>query len=120
MAGVFVLLSFVNVAFSVELTISGGETYVFRLSDPKSIGSHILTTHQAQAQLSLHHPNEALSSALTAYEQVRDPAPTTKTSPKDLETFSAFFSSAKKPSSPSETVRGYVAKVTCEPSSKTL
>lgn len=50
----------------------------------------------AQAQLSLHHPNEALSSALTAYEQVRDPAPTTKTSPKDLETFSAFVLRCKK------------------------
>ena len=50
----------------------------------------------AQAQLSLHHPNEALSSALTAYEQVRDPAPTTKTSPKDLETFSSFVLKCKK------------------------
>lgn len=50
----------------------------------------------AQAQLSLHHPNEALSSALTAYEQVRNPAPTTKTSPKDLETFSAFVLKCKK------------------------
>ena len=50
----------------------------------------------AQAQLSLHHPNEALSSALTAYEQVREPAPTTKTSPKDLETFSAFVLTCKK------------------------
>ncbi|KAM0718955.1 hypothetical protein Q7P37_006027 [Cladosporium fusiforme] len=46
--------------------------------------------------LSLHHPNEALSSALTAYDQVRNPAPTTKTSPKDLETFSAFVLKCKK------------------------
>lgn len=44
----------------------------------------------------MHHPNEALSSALTAYEQVRNPAPTTKTSPKDLETFSAFVLKCKK------------------------
>jgi chromatin segregation and condensation protein Rec8/ScpA/Scc1 (kleisin family) len=55
-----------------------------------------LTQSPAQAQLSLHHPNEALSSALTAYEQVRDPAPTTKTSPKDLETFSSFVLKCKK------------------------
>jgi STIP1 family protein 1 len=33
---------------------------------------------------------------LTAYEQVRDPAPTTKTSPKDLETFSSFVLKCKK------------------------
>lgn len=44
----------------------------------------------------MHHPNEALLSALTAYEQVRNPAPTTKTSPKDLETFSAFVLKCKK------------------------
>jgi len=58
--------------------------------------THGLTVCPAQAQLSLHHPNEALSSALTAYEQVREPAPTTKTSPKDLETFSAFVLTCKK------------------------
>lgn len=50
----------------------------------------------AQAQLALHHPHEALSSALTAYEQVRNPAPSAKTSPKDLETFSAFVLRCKK------------------------
>lgn len=50
----------------------------------------------AQAQLALHHPHEALSSALTAYEQVRNPAPAAKTSPKDLETFSAFVLKCKK------------------------
>ncbi|KAK5111507.1 hypothetical protein LTR85_011855 [Meristemomyces frigidus] len=50
----------------------------------------------AQAQLALHHPHEALSSALTAYQQVLDPAPATKISPKDLETFSAFVLKCKK------------------------
>ncbi|KAF2774372.1 U-box-domain-containing protein [Teratosphaeria nubilosa] len=50
----------------------------------------------AQAQLSSHHPNEALSSALTAYEQVLHPAPAAKISPKDLETFSAFVLKCKK------------------------
>ncbi|KAM0708180.1 hypothetical protein Q7P35_004830 [Cladosporium inversicolor] len=66
-----------------------------------STGGRVPQNHKAyyflaQAQLSLHHPNEALSSALTAYEQVREPAPTTKTSPKDLETFSAFVLTCKK------------------------
>nr|OQO18229.1 hypothetical protein B0A51_15463 [Rachicladosporium sp. CCFEE 5018] len=50
----------------------------------------------AQAQLALNHPHEALSSALTAYDQVRFPAPSTRTSPKDLETFSAFVLKCKK------------------------
>ncbi|OQO05356.1 hypothetical protein B0A48_09124 [Cryoendolithus antarcticus] len=50
----------------------------------------------AQAQLALNHPHEALSSALTAYDQVRSPAPSTRTSPKDLETFSAFVLKCKK------------------------
>ncbi|KAF2164354.1 hypothetical protein M409DRAFT_25233 [Zasmidium cellare ATCC 36951] len=50
----------------------------------------------AQAQLALHHPNEALSSALMAYEQVRNPAPAAKTSPQDLQTFSAFVLKCKK------------------------
>lgn len=50
----------------------------------------------SQAQLALHHPHEALSSALTAYEQVRNPAPNAKTSPKDLATFSAFVLKCKK------------------------
>jgi STIP1 homology and U-box containing protein 1 len=50
----------------------------------------------AQAQLALHHPHEALSSALTAYEQVRNPAPAAKISPKDLKTFSAFVLKCKK------------------------
>ena len=50
----------------------------------------------AQAQLALHHPHEALSSALTAYEQVRNPAPAAKIGPKDLETFSAFVLKCKK------------------------
>lgn len=50
----------------------------------------------AQAQLAMHHPHEALSSALTAYEQVRNPAPATKISPQDLQTFSAFVLKCKK------------------------
>lgn len=50
----------------------------------------------AQAQLAMHHPNEALSSALTAYDQVRHPAPASKTSPQDLQTFSAFVLKCKK------------------------
>lgn len=51
----------------------------------------------AQAQLALHHPHEALSSALTAYDQVRHPlSPAAKISPKDLETFSAFVLKCKK------------------------
>ena len=50
----------------------------------------------AQAQLALHHPHEALSSALTAYEQVRDPKPNAKIGPRDLEVFSAFVLKCKK------------------------
>lgn len=50
----------------------------------------------AQAQLAQHHPHEALSSALTAYEQVLRPAPAAKISPKDLEAFSAFVLKCKK------------------------
>ncbi|KAK3638383.1 hypothetical protein LTR56_003533 [Elasticomyces elasticus] len=50
----------------------------------------------AQAQLGLHHPNEALSSALTAYEQVLHPHPAAKISPKDLEAFSTFVLKCKK------------------------
>ena len=50
----------------------------------------------AQAQLALHHPNEATSSAITAYEQVRNPLSAAKISPKDLETFSAFVLKCKK------------------------
>ncbi|KAL9527670.1 E3 ubiquitin-protein ligase [Sphaerulina musiva] len=50
----------------------------------------------AQAQLALHHPHEALSSALKAYEQVLHPAPAAKTSPSDLQTFSAFVLRCKK------------------------
>ncbi len=51
----------------------------------------------AQAQLALNHPNEALSSALTAYDQVLYPlSPAAKISPKDLETFSAFVLRCKK------------------------
>ncbi|KAK0357408.1 hypothetical protein LTR91_016005 [Friedmanniomyces endolithicus] len=50
----------------------------------------------AQGQLGLHHPNEALTSALTAYDQVLHPQPSAKISPKDLETFSAFVLKCKK------------------------
>ncbi|KAK5108011.1 hypothetical protein LTR62_008846 [Meristemomyces frigidus] len=50
----------------------------------------------AQAQLLLNHPNEALASALTAYNQVLHPQPAAKISPKDLETFSAFVLKCKK------------------------
>lgn len=50
----------------------------------------------AQAQLALHHPHEALSSALTAYDQVRHPAPNAKIGPRDLETFSSFVLRCKK------------------------
>lgn len=50
----------------------------------------------AQAQLSLQHPREALSSALTAYEQVLRPAPAARISPNDLMTFSAFVLKCKK------------------------
>ena len=50
----------------------------------------------AQAQLALHHPHEALSSALTAYEQVLHPAPGAKISPRDIETFSSFVLRCKK------------------------
>jgi len=50
----------------------------------------------AQAQLALHHPHEALSSALTAYEQVLYPAPGAKVSSKDVETFSSFVLKCKK------------------------
>ena len=47
--------------------------------------------------MALHHPHEALSSALTAYDQVRYPlSPAAKISPKDLETFSAFVLKCKK------------------------
>jgi len=48
------------------------------------------------AQLALHHPHEALSSALTAHDQVLHPAPAAKISPKDLETFSSFVLKCKK------------------------
>jgi len=50
----------------------------------------------AQAQLALHQPSTALSSALTAYDQVRNPSPAAKISPKDLETFSSFVLKCKK------------------------
>lgn len=51
----------------------------------------------AQAQLAMHHPHEALSSALTAYEQVREPrSAAAKIGAKDLETFSAFVLKCKK------------------------
>lgn len=50
----------------------------------------------AQAQLALHHPHEALSSALTAYDQVLHPAPAAKISPQDLQTFSLFVLKCKK------------------------
>ncbi|CZT17651.1 related to U-box domain protein [Ramularia collo-cygni] len=50
----------------------------------------------AQAQLALHHPHEALSSALTAYGQVLHPSPAAKISPLDLQTFSAFVLKCKK------------------------
>ncbi|KAI7513888.1 U-box-domain-containing protein [Hortaea werneckii] len=50
----------------------------------------------AQAQLALHHPHEALSSALTAYKQVRDPKPNAKVGPRDLEVFSVFVLKCKK------------------------
>ncbi|TKA63378.1 hypothetical protein B0A55_11423 [Friedmanniomyces simplex] len=50
----------------------------------------------AQGQLGLHHPNEALSSALIAYEQVLHPQPAAKISPKDLEAFSGFVLKCKK------------------------
>lgn len=50
----------------------------------------------AQAQLALHHPHEALSSALTAYEQVLHPAPAAKISPQDLSTFAHFVLRCKK------------------------
>jgi STIP1 family protein 1 len=56
----------------------------------------MLTRNVAQAQLALHHPHEALSSALMAYEQVLHPAPATKISPRDMETFSAFVLKCKK------------------------
>lgn len=50
----------------------------------------------AQAQLALHHPHEALSSALTAYDQVLYAPPAVKISPRDLEAFSAFVLKCKK------------------------
>lgn len=50
----------------------------------------------AQAQLAMHHPHEALSSALKAYEQVLHPAPAAKISPQDLQTFSNFVLRCKK------------------------
>ena len=56
----------------------------------------MLITSPAQAQLALHHPHEALSSALTAYEQVLHPAPAAKISPLDLQTFSGFVLKCKK------------------------
>ena len=56
----------------------------------------LLTVRTAQAQLALHHPHEALSSALTAYEQAKFPPPSARTLPRDLETFSAFVLKCKK------------------------
>nr|POE54550.1 acetylesterase [Quercus suber] len=50
----------------------------------------------AQAQLALHHPNEALSSAETAYQQVRQPLPAAKIGDKDLMTFSQFVLKCKQ------------------------
>ncbi|KAF2719521.1 U-box-domain-containing protein [Polychaeton citri CBS 116435] len=51
----------------------------------------------AQAQLAMHHPHEALSSALTAYDQVREPKTAgAKIGAKDLETFSSFVLKCKK------------------------
>jgi len=51
----------------------------------------------AQAQMALHHPHEALSSALTAYDQVLHPLTQgAKINPRDLETFSAFVLKCKK------------------------
>ncbi|KXT15447.1 hypothetical protein AC579_10603 [Pseudocercospora musae] len=50
----------------------------------------------AQAQLAMHHPHEALSSALTAYDQVLHPAPATKVTSQDLQTFSQFVLRCKK------------------------
>lgn len=55
-----------------------------------------MTINIAQAQLALHRPNEALSSALAAYDQVLYPNPAAKISPKDLETFSEFVLKCKK------------------------
>ena len=70
------------------------EPSCFRLSRGCAHANDV--TYTAQAQLALHHPHEALSSALTAYEQVVHPSPAAKTSPKDLETFSAFVLKCKK------------------------
>ncbi|EMC93323.1 hypothetical protein BAUCODRAFT_75854 [Baudoinia panamericana UAMH 10762] len=65
------------------------------ISGPKG-QNHKAFYFLAQAQLALHHPHEALSSALTAYEQVLHPQPAAKISPKDLETFSSFVLKCKK------------------------
>ncbi|QIX00240.1 hypothetical protein AMS68_005757 [Peltaster fructicola] len=66
----------------------------------KSIGlarrNHKAYYFLAQAQLALHRPNEALSSALTAYEQVRNPAAGVKSSTADLESFSSLVLKCKK------------------------
>ncbi|KAK3116800.1 hypothetical protein LTR53_002435 [Teratosphaeriaceae sp. CCFEE 6253] len=68
---------------SIELTGSNGQ-------------NHKAWYFLAQAQLSLHHPNEALSSALSAYNQVLHPQPAAKISPKDLDAFSGFVLKCKK------------------------
>ena len=44
----------------------------------------------------MHQPHVALSSALKAYEQVLHPAPSTKTSSKDVAAFSAYVLTCKK------------------------
>lgn len=50
----------------------------------------------AQAQLALHHPHEALTSALSAYDFVLHPKTGTKTSSQDVALFSAFVLRCKK------------------------
>ncbi|KAK3678340.1 hypothetical protein LTR78_001637 [Recurvomyces mirabilis] len=88
---------------SIEIQGQGGQNHkaFYFLGMPCDILSglrrlSIALCRHAQAQLSLNHPNEALSSALTAYNQVLHPQPAAKISPKDLETFSAFVLKCKK------------------------
>ncbi|GAB7351174.1 hypothetical protein MBLNU459_g1624t2 [Dothideomycetes sp. NU459] len=69
---------------SIELT--GGQGYNFKAY-----------FYLAQAQLALNHPNEALASALTAYNQVLHPPPAeTAKATSNLSTVSAFVLTCKR------------------------
>ncbi|PNS18711.1 Methylenetetrahydrofolate reductase 1 [Sphaceloma murrayae] len=60
---------------SIEIT---GHGHNFKAYFYLGMSSNTPTTRRSQAQLALHHPHEALSSALTAYDQAMYPKPPNK------------------------------------------